>query len=310
MSARPRTNPMRENVGNCSPGMLAKRLLSRMKKNNENSSGTKRMKSWLPMTSRPKVLRTKPYIPSPTYCSRPGTMGRLADAARKNRKTSRAARTSWSIGFVTPEYIDSPRNEKVASLPIPGRLKSTGPGASNSSLRTSVIPIGVTVSPASSALVLGLLVLVRRRRTGEAHDRQPETEAGSDDDPDRDEELRPQPAVGEPPEHAVDADAGDQVAEPLPRVGARTSVRRVRRRALLTHGTPDDSSRPGRPSPTDPLLGQRRGGPERPHHHPPEPPHPRHHPPRPPPADRDREPRLGRPHPRHQERQRPDTGRG
>src|SRR3712207_4032368 len=129
---------------------------------------------------------------------------------------------------------------------MPGTLKSPGPGGWNVSPRTSSVPIGVTVSPASSALVLPVLASAGGRRAGEAHDRQVEAEGGSHDDPDRDEEAGPQPPVGEPAEQTVDAYPGDQVAEPLPRVGTRTSVRRARRRALLTHGTPDDSSRPGR----------------------------------------------------------------
>src|SRR4051812_49238714 len=112
-------------------------------------------------------------------------------------------------------------NVKVESSPMPGRLKSPGPGGWNSSPRTSVIPIGVTVSPASSALVLRVRSLARGRRgPREAHDRQPDAEPGSHDDPDGDEEAGPEPPIREPTEQAVDAYPGDQVAEPLPRVGA------------------------------------------------------------------------------------------
>ena len=42
------------------------------------------MKSWLPMMSRPTLLRTKPYMLSPANCIRPGTIARLADIARKS----------------------------------------------------------------------------------------------------------------------------------------------------------------------------------------------------------------------------------
>src|SRR3712207_7556875 len=40
------------------------------------------------------------------------------------------------IGLVTPAYIVWPRKLKVESFPTPGRLKSSGPGASNSSPRS------------------------------------------------------------------------------------------------------------------------------------------------------------------------------
>ena len=40
--------------------MTPKRLFTRMNMKIENSSGTKRMKSWLPMMSRATPLRTRP----------------------------------------------------------------------------------------------------------------------------------------------------------------------------------------------------------------------------------------------------------
>ena len=52
--------PARDSVGNWMNGIVAKRLLSRMKKNSVKRYGTNRMKSWLPMMSRPMELRTKP----------------------------------------------------------------------------------------------------------------------------------------------------------------------------------------------------------------------------------------------------------
>lgn len=52
--------PEREKVGNCRNGMVAKRLLTRMKKNSAKRYGTYRAKSREPMISRPIELRTKP----------------------------------------------------------------------------------------------------------------------------------------------------------------------------------------------------------------------------------------------------------
>ena len=45
--------PAREKVGNSKPGTVANRLLISTKKNSANRNGTNRMKSLLPMMSRP-----------------------------------------------------------------------------------------------------------------------------------------------------------------------------------------------------------------------------------------------------------------
>ena len=60
MAAMTYAEPGWEKVGSCTRGMDPNRLFTRMKKKKENSSGMKGRKSFSPMMSRPRWLRTKP----------------------------------------------------------------------------------------------------------------------------------------------------------------------------------------------------------------------------------------------------------
>ncbi|GMA88617.1 hypothetical protein GCM10025868_38670 [Angustibacter aerolatus] len=60
MIARTAGNAMRLIVGNCTGGMMPKRLFTRIRQNIENSSGTYFRNSFDPMTSRATLLRTRP----------------------------------------------------------------------------------------------------------------------------------------------------------------------------------------------------------------------------------------------------------
>src|SRR6266545_5252856 len=165
-----------------------------------------------------------------------------------------AATMACSIGFVTPRYICCPRNSNVSFEPTGGRLKSPGPGGVKPSDLATVIPIKLTVSPVCGSL---LAVRLLRRRL-EAGPRQVDPQARAEENSDHDQPRRPQPPIEPPADQSVHEDSRNEVAERMPRVAPwtvcfgpvrRDAVRFVgrvrRRRVLLSHRAPDNSSREG-----------------------------------------------------------------
>jgi len=92
--------PIRLIVGYWIGGITPKRLLTRISTNIENSRGTKRRKSLLPMMSRATPLRTNPYRPSVTHCVLLGTIAARLVVAINHQEISPTESNRTTAGRV------------------------------------------------------------------------------------------------------------------------------------------------------------------------------------------------------------------
>ena len=83
-------------------GMIAKRLLTRMKKNNVTRYGTNLMKSWLPMMSRAMRVAHEAVRLLTDVLQPAGDHRALAGGEEEEAEDQDRASTSCSIGLVTP----------------------------------------------------------------------------------------------------------------------------------------------------------------------------------------------------------------
>src|SRR6186713_2208935 len=111
-----------------------------------------------------------------------------------------AARTSWSIGLVTPT---------PAIVNTSGSSKSPGPGGTNSSFEMTTLGAKLTELPL-------LLFFLPSRQSVEPSNGHVDAEGRAHQDADRDQERGPQPPVREPSQSAVQEHPGDDVSVRVP----------------------------------------------------------------------------------------------